>query len=398
MAWVEKHGRTWRVRYWKVDGTAGSVPGFPTEEDALGHAATIQDRRTQQPPAPIVQTDTPPPPAAIAPTEEETSGIGFADWLGTWWDTIDIGDNTLAQYKSLTKNHLLPRWGARPLTEITPSQVQVWVKDLHTTHRPSTVAAIRKLLALILADAVEEGLLTTNPVRKRNRGRGRAHDPAQEKLWADEHEVRAIASRILQLASPNQALLVITAAYTGMRWGELAGLRRENCHVTGSRPRLVVDPKAGALHEINGHLTYGPPKTPASARTVTLPVFLAELLANELKRHRHTNVFTSIDGKHLRRSCFGRRTWAPAVNGTTLTDGTTWKPLKPGLTFHGLRHSHKTWMIEDGLPDVVQARRLGHRMDRDIDDVYSHVATALNDKLLSALNARWNRSVAPPPT
>jgi hypothetical protein len=28
MAWVERHGRTWRVRYWKTDGTAGSVPGL----------------------------------------------------------------------------------------------------------------------------------------------------------------------------------------------------------------------------------------------------------------------------------------------------------------------------------------------------------------------------------
>ncbi|WP_042373027.1 tyrosine-type recombinase/integrase [Streptacidiphilus neutrinimicus] len=394
MAWVEKHGRTWRVRYWREDGPAGSVPGFQSEPEAREHAATLQDHRTPQPTAPAVRADAPLTPAFIAPAEEEPAGVGFADWLETWWDTIDVGDNTLASYRSLTKNHLLPRWGSIPLTGITPSQVQVWVKELHTTHRPSTVSAIRKLLALILADAVEEGLLTTNPVRKRNRGRTRSHDPAQEKIWADEHEVRAIASRVLQLASPNQALLVITAAYTGMRWGELAGLRRENCHLSGGQPRLVIHPQSGALHEINGHLTYGPPKTPASARTITLPAFLAELLANELNRHRHAHVFTSIDGKHLRRSCFGRRTWAPAVNGTNLSDGTVWKPLKPGLTFHGLRHSHKTWMIEDGLPDVVQARRLGHRMGRDIDDIYSHVASALNDKLLSALTARWNRSVS----
>ncbi|WP_165845483.1 tyrosine-type recombinase/integrase [Streptacidiphilus pinicola] len=357
---------------------------------------TIQDRRILQPPARTVQADAPLAPAVITPTEGAAAGLCFADWLETWWETIDIGDNTLAQYKSLTKNHLIPRWGAVPLTDISPSQVQVWVKDLYTTHTPSTVSAIRKLLALILTDAVEEGLLTTNPVRKRNRGRTRSHDPAQEKIWADEHEVRAIASRVLQLASPNQALLVITAAYTGMRWGELAGLRRENCHLNGSQPRLVINPQSGALHEINGRLTYGPPKTPASARNITLPTFLAELLANELKRHRHAHIFTSINGKHLRRSCFGRRTWAPAVNGITLADGTVWKPLKPGLTFHGLRHSHKTWLIEDGLPDVVQARRLGHRMDRDIDDIYSHVATALNDKLLGALSARWNRSLTPP--
>jgi integrase len=387
------------VRYWKSDGTPGSVPGFLTEQDARDHAATIHDhRRTPEPAASAVPTEAALAPAFIVPVEEEPPGIRFAEWLDTWWQTIDVGDNTLAQYRSLTKNHLHPRWGAVPLTEISPAQIAVWVKDLHTTHQPSTASAIRKLLGLILSDAVEEGLLTTNPVRKRARGRARSPHARQEKVWADEHEVRAIASRVLQLASPNQALLVITAAYTGMRWGELAGLRRENCHLSGSQQRLVIDPQTGSLHEINGHLAYGPPKTPASARTILLPVFLAALLADELKRHRQTHVFTSIDGKYLRRSCFGRRTWAPAINGTTLTDGTVWKPLKPGLTFHSLRHSHKTWMIEDGLPDVVQARRLGHRMDRDIDDIYSHVATTLNDKLLAALTARWNRSISTRPS
>jgi integrase len=36
--------------------------------------------------------------------------------------------------------------------------------------------------------------------------------------------------------------------------------------------------------------------------------------------------------------------------------------VKPGLTFHGLRHSHNTWMIDDGIMDVARARRLGHHV------------------------------------
>ena len=52
MAWVEKHGRTWRVRYWRPDNTAGSVPGFTSEEDALDHAATFDDHRNTAPATP----------------------------------------------------------------------------------------------------------------------------------------------------------------------------------------------------------------------------------------------------------------------------------------------------------------------------------------------------------
>ncbi|MEY9967560.1 integrase, partial [Streptacidiphilus sp. MAP12-16] len=189
------------------------------------------------------------------------------------------------------------------------------------------------------------------------------------------------------------ALLIITAAYTGMRWGELAGLRRERCHLTGQRPRLVIDAETGSLHEVNGQLEYGTPKTLSSVRTVTLPPFLAALLAAELKRTRSDVVFRTVRDKHLRRSTFQRRIWAPAVHGTTLTDGTTWKPIKPGLTFHSLRHSHKTWLIEDDIPDVAQARRLGHRMEHKINDIYSHVADSIEQTLLNTLEARWIRAV-----
>ncbi|WP_353963508.1 tyrosine-type recombinase/integrase [Streptomyces sp. NBC_00063] len=94
----------------------------------------------------------------------------------------------------------------------------------------------------------------------------------------------------------------------------------------------------------------------------------------------------------MRRSTFARRIWAPASRGTTLTDGTAWPALKPGLTFHNLRHTHKTWLIEDNIPEVAQARRLGHTL-KGIADVYAHVADSVDARLLAALEARWQRSL-----
>lgn len=408
MAWIEKHGRRWRVRYWKPDGTAGSIPGFTTEEAAHAHAATLHDHpRTTNVPAypepPTAPTPVAAPPADPTPHDHVPGGetsphhqaaCTVSEWIEQWWPTLDIGDNTAAHYASLLKNHIRPRWGDAPITQPTPADIAVWTKELRQRYKPTTVTAIRKLLSMIMADAVDNDLRPTNPVRPQNRGRGRT-EPRTERIWATEHEVLAIARRILHLAGPNQALLVITAAYTGMRWGELAGLRRERCHTGQANPRLVIDPHVGALHEVNGELAYGQPKTPTSARTVTLPPFLAHLLAAELARTRSPVVFTTIRGKHLRRSGFHRRLWAPAVAGTTLPDGTTWPPIKPGLTFHGLRHSHKTWLIEDGIPDVAQARRLGHRLQDKIDDVYSHVAHSIDQRLLTALESRWHRALAP---
>ncbi|WP_051766527.1 hypothetical protein [Saccharothrix syringae] len=56
-------------------------------------------------------------------------------------------------------------------------------------------------------------------------------------------------------------VLDITAAWTGARWGELAGLQRINTHLDDGC--LVVAPDIGALHEVDGQLELGPPKPPS---------------------------------------------------------------------------------------------------------------------------------------
>ncbi|WP_125680946.1 hypothetical protein [Amycolatopsis sp. WAC 04182] len=109
----------------------------------------------------------------------------------------------------------------------------------------------------------------------------------------------------------------MTAGWTGARWGELTGLRRVNTHLDDGC--IVIDPDTGCLYEGNHRLWLGPPST-------GLP--------------------PSADG-NLRRS----------------DAAVSIEPVRQRLTFHGLRHSHKTWMIADGIPEIAQARRLGHRLD-----------------------------------
>ncbi|MER6145420.1 site-specific integrase [Streptomyces sparsogenes] len=312
-----------------------------------------------------------------------------AEWAEIWWQTLDVGDNTEAYYRSLLTRHILPRWGTTPVDQITPADVQIWLNQLRATYATATITGLRKLFAMVMTDAVDNQLLATNPVRPRRRGRGRI-EPRCERPWADEHQVLTIAHRILRLASRNQCLLVITAAYTGMRWGELAALHRDNLDLTHGRIHITAD--AGALHEVNGRLTLGHPKTHASVRTITLPPFLTQLIATDLAASTRPFVFTTLRGKHLRRSGFQRRLWAPAAGGGHHC-GETWTPIKQGLTFHGLRHSHKTWLIEDGVPEVAQARRLGHTMEDKNDDVYSHVAASIDARLLTGLETRWHRSI-----
>ena len=134
-------------------------------------------------------------------------------------------------------------------------------------------------------------------------------------------------------------VMMIMAAYGGMRWGDLAGLQWQRVDLDGGQ--LTIGAKDGALHEVGGTLALGPPKTKASVRTVHLPMFLVELLAELRVSHpRARFVFTAVEGGWHRRANFRRRVWLPAVAGD-IERG--WEPIAPGLRFHDLRHTHNTW-------------------------------------------------------
>jgi integrase len=105
-------------------------------------------------------------------------------------------------------------------------------------------------------------------------------------------------------------------------------------------------------------------------------------------------VFTAEGGTWLWRSTFIRRVLKRAVNGNEghPRAGVRKVPIRPGLTFHGLRHSHKTWLIAGGAPEIAQARRLGHHLPSRVTEVYSHVAPEVELRLLNDLQRRWHEA------
>ena len=88
--------------------------------------------------------------------------------------------------------------------------------------------------------------------------------------------------------------MALVAAFTGMRWGEVCGMRRAFLHVPGDAPGAVggsaaggawyvIDPQMGAVHEdVHSRRFFGPPKG-GYGRVVDLPPFLADLLARHIK-------------------------------------------------------------------------------------------------------------------
>jgi integrase len=65
----------------------------------------------------------------------------------------------------------------------------------------------------------------------------------------------------------------------------------------------------------------------------------------------------------------------------------SWLPVLTGLTPHGLRHGHQTWMDEGRIADVLKSERMGHEVP-GMRGVYSHVSTVMRAELTTALQER----------
>jgi integrase len=178
-------------------------------------------------------------------------------------------------------------------------------------------------------------------------------------------------------------MLVITAAYTGMRFGELAGLARSHVHLDQALIHVAAD--TGALHEVNGDRWLGQPKTKAAVRDVRLPPFLVDGLDRLLRARPFETVFCTDAGRWMWRTTFIERIWRPACDGHPAY---CWEPLLAGFRFHDLRHTHRAWMDEDGIAEPLKSRRLGHQLP-GIRGVYAHVTEHMRSPLLAGLQERW---------
>jgi integrase len=178
---------------------------------------------------------------------------------------------------------LVPAFEDCPLVAIPDIDVAAWERERAVPYADSSVRSWRALLHLILADAVEDGLIPSNPAAKR-RGRGKRVDRSQhrgaEKTITTALGILLIAERAAMLSGrDDEFVAVVTMGFTGMRWGEIVGLEPQFVRSAGIRVEWQI-------YELdNGELHRCPPKD-ESRRTIAVPGWLTGLLRDHIARTR----------------------------------------------------------------------------------------------------------------
>ena len=295
--------------------------------------------------------------------------ITFGQWVDEWSTTIvDLRPSTRDRDLRAIRVHMLPVFGKVPLSRITNPMVRRFIADMLATgkHSPATVRKVGQILAKVMRAAVEAGLISRSPCD----GIRLPPEDRRHMRFLTPEEVAALADAV----GPDWECLIYTAAYTGLRWGELAGLRVGRVDLD-RRTIAVVE----QLNELSGRMEWGPPKTAAGRRAVSLPARLAEMLATQLERPmvaRSGLVFPTPLGEPMRRSNFARRVWTPAVEKLGLHR----------LRFHDLRHTAVALAISKGAHPKALQERMGHSSVTVTLDRYGHLYDGLDGQIANALN------------
>ena len=240
------------------------------------------------------------------------------------------------------------------MAEIREPHVRRWRKDLLDTGvTVVTLAKPYRLLKAILNTAVNDGLIRRNPCRIKGAGQ----EKSAERPVLTVPQVYALAA----VTDERYRALVLLAAFTSLRWGELAALRRSDIDIQARTVRVTRQ-----LNERDGGgFAFGPPKSEAGLRIVAIPELITPDLAAHIMTHARPGddglVFTSPGGGPLRHTNFRRRFWVSALAAAGL----------PPMHFHDLRHTGNMLAADAGANLRELMERMGHSTTRAAT-VYLH--------------------------
>jgi len=289
------------------------------------------------------------------------------DWLVEFREAQQqvLRPSTLVRDEAYVRRHLLPAFGDVPLARIRHEDVQRWTNELGTQLAPATVHKCHQILRKALAAAVRSGLLARNPCEEVQLPR----IEREEMRFIGPPEIRRLADAIDQ----RYRAFVFLGAYGGLRLGELAGLRWRRVDL--ERGRVDV---AEISVEINGAVTFGPPKTKASRRVIAVPRVVVRSL--EVARPPGVDddelVFRAPGGGPIRHGLFRRRFWYPAVSTVGLD----------GFRIHDLRHSAVALWIAAGASPTEVAQRAGHTSVVTVLDRYGHLPPLVTNAVTNRLD------------
>jgi integrase len=306
--------------------------------------------------------------------------------IDQWEAAGKISARTAARYRELNENQIAPFIGAKALQKLSRLDIEGWHTDLRISGRAGgkggvaarTIGHAHRVLSKALTDAAKDHMVV-NIVTKLEAA---PKPPDQEMIIAQD-----VPGLVANLKASGGRLYVpaLVSLFTGMRRNEVLALRWGRVDLERKLIQVQDSLEATKAHGIR----FKAPKSKAGRREVTLP----DILLGALREYRRAQLelrlrlgagklkdddllFTDVEGAPLSPNAFSAA-WSDYAARIGM----------PELTFHALRHTHASQLIDADVDIVTISKRLGHAKPDITLRIYAHMYRKDDGKAAQAINA-----------
>ena len=307
-------------------------------------------------------------------------------YLKGWLESVmpSLRPGTWERYEEIIRLHVNPDLGNLRLARLTPEHLQrLYAGRLNAGLSAGSVRQVHAVLHRALGQAAGWGLVARNVASLVTPPR----QPRQEMRVLDPEQARTL----LEAAEGDRLEAIYPLALTtGMRMGELLGLRWRDVDIDGGALQVKV-----TLRRTRDCFAFSEPKTARSRRQVAL----TDTAVAALKRHRSRQaeerlrlgvaweendlVFANEVGRPIEAQNLRNRLFWPLLERAGL----------PRIRFHDLRHTAATLMLGRGVHPKVVSEMLGHSQISITLDLYSHVTPTMQREAAAEIDKALRREV-----
>ena len=317
------------------------------------------------------------------------STVSVETYMRAWLDApVGLNPKTLDRYRQLAADQIYPHLGKIELQKLTEARLQDWHGTLLARGgktskplSPQTVKHAHRLLHTALARAVRGKLLLRNVA-------GLISPPKVPRKEVTSLTAGQIGALLDKIQDHRLYVPAVVALGAGLRRGEILALRWRDVDLDAGHLRVER-----SLGEAGDELYFKEPKSNAGRRSVSLAPFVIEVLREYRKEQLELRMalgqgrmaddallFSTIEGGPISPDKLSRD-WANLVRSGGL----------PHISFHGLRHSNVSMLIDGGLDVYSVSRRIGHSNASLTLKTYTHMFRNKEDEAVEAIEAAFKR-------
>jgi integrase len=317
------------------------------------------------------------------------SRMNFEKFALEWLEgQTALANSTIYGYRKIIRTHLIPKLGSLSLNEITPTLLSRLYVHLNTQGRKDekqpggplnkkTVSKIHMVLRSIMEQALEDGLISSNPCRSSRLTRQldtRKGITSRPEIAVYSDTQMALSLKWIREVQQDYLYpLWHLISFSGMRRGEALAIRWSDIDWKNSSVSVVRSADAALSKSTKATKTY-------KNRLVILDSETLEILKKyKLDRARLGLAFVNPEAfvfgtlkNELRGPNDVTAHWSRLISKLAME-----YPQMPRVTLKGLRHSHATQLLAAGVNPKIVQERLGHSNISTTLDTYSHVTPTI---------------------